>query len=124
MATHGHIGIPCTICGFGAKDPEKFLRELKNGFNPDNGRFIITDMKTGRRFIVEPIDDSQHPADWGDVNPSSKKIEGHYGEKHIGSIKEEDSIITKENGFKNWVYFKGSPEEGIRKLLEIENEII
>jgi len=90
----------------------------------DTGRFYITDPKTGRVFCCEPIDNSQRPADWGDLNPATKKIEGHYGEKHIGSITEEDSIITKENGYKNWVYFTGSPEEGIRKLLELEKRNI
>ena len=88
----------------------------------DTGRFYIYDQKTGRKFVVEPIDNSQHAADWGDINPATKKIEGHYGEKHIGSIKEEDSIITKENGFDKCVYFTGSPEEGIRKFLELEEK--
>lgn len=27
MVMHGHTGIPCTICGFGSVDPEKFLQE-------------------------------------------------------------------------------------------------
>lgn len=123
MLIHNHTGMPCTICGFGAKDPDKFLKELKSGFNADTGRYFITDLETGRRFIVEPIDNSSHSADWGDLNPSTKKIEGSYGEKHIGSIKDEDSLITKENGFKNIIYCK-NPEDGIKKLLKMENENI
>lgn len=88
----------------------------------DSGRFYVIDNKTGRKFVIEPIDENQHPADWGDVDPVTKKLTGHYGEKNVGGIREEDSIITKENGFKNWIYFTGSPEEGIRKLIELENK--
>lgn len=65
------------------------------------GRYFIT-TKEDRTFCVEPIDNSNlQGADWGDVDPASKKITGTYGEKHRGSIHESESIITKENGFKN-----------------------
>lgn len=83
----------------------------------NTGRFFITDSKTGRKFVVEPIDNTPHPADWGDYNPATKKIEGDYGSICVGSIKEKDSIITKENGFDNWIYFNGSYEDGIKKLI-------
>jgi hypothetical protein len=65
------------------------------------GRFHFT--INGRTFFVEPIDNSSaHHAEWGDVDPASKKLmTGTYGEKHRGSIHESESIITKENGFKN-----------------------
>ena len=90
----------------------------------ETGRFFVTDLDTGRKFVVEPIDDSPHAADWGDVDPATKKLTVHYGEKYTGSVREEDSIITKENGFKNWVYFKGSYENGIKKLISLEKKLL
>jgi hypothetical protein len=65
----------------------------------EDGRYYVIDHKTGRKFCVEPIGDSH--IKWGDIDPATKKVEGNYGEKYIGSINEKDSIITKENGFKN-----------------------
>jgi len=65
----------------------------------DSGRFIVIDLKTGKRTIVEPIDDEPYHKEWGDINPSTKELEGHYGQKHKGSIKESESIITEDNGF-------------------------
>ncbi len=68
----------------------------------DTGRFIVTSLKTGRKYYVEPID-SGNRVDWGDINPATKRIEGNYGSKHKGSIKESESLITEENGFSNIV---------------------
>lgn len=68
------------------------------------GRYYVT-TKEGRTFCIEPIDNSNsHHGNWGDVDPATKKLmTGTYGEKHRGSIHENESIITKENGFKNIV---------------------
>lgn len=87
----------------------------------ENGRYYITDFKTGRKFCIEPIGNG-HAADWGDINPATKKVEGNYGEKYRGSIDEKDSIITEENGFKNIVTLKPgeSPDSYIQKLLRNE----
>ena len=64
------------------------------------GRFIITSVVTGRKYFVEPIDDNPEIASqWGDWEPGMKKYTGHYGKKHIGSVKSKDSLITTENGF-------------------------
>lgn len=65
----------------------------------EDGRYFITDVKTGRKFLVEPIGDPH--ITWGDVNPATKKIEGDYGEKYKGCIDEKDTMITEKNGFKN-----------------------
>jgi len=67
------------------------------------GRFYVT--QGGRTFCVEPIDKSvgKGPRVWGDVDPASKKVTGHYGEKYPGAIHPDDSIITEGNGFKNIV---------------------
>jgi len=84
------------------------------------GRFYVT-TKEGRTFCVEPIDNSSsHHAEWGDVDPASKKLmTGTYGEKHKGAIHESESIITKENGFKNIVMLPPgtSPMGYIEQLL-------
>ena len=66
----------------------------------DTGRFIITSLKTGKKYYVEPLDGGEK-IDWGDLNPATKKLEGDYGSKHKGSIKESESLITEKNGFTN-----------------------
>lgn len=84
----------------------------------DSGRYFVIDIKSGRKFCVEPIGVS-HP-EWGDVDPVSKKMTGSYGEKHKGCIDESESIITEENGFKNIITLPAgeSPDSYINKLLK------
>ena len=84
----------------------------------DSGRYFITDIKSRRKFCVEPIGDDRN--NWGDVDPVTKKLTGDYGKKHRGSIDESDSIITEENGFKNITTLKAgiSPESYIENLLK------
>lgn len=65
----------------------------------ETGRFIVKSLTTGKTYYVEPIGNG-HPADWGDINPATKKIEGDYGQKYTGCVSEKDSLITPENGFK------------------------
>ena len=83
----------------------------------ETGRYMIIDQKTGRKFMVEPIGDPH--TTWGDINPATKQVEGDYGDKHKGSIKEDESIITEENGFKNIKILKvgESPTGYINELL-------
>ena len=64
----------------------------------ETGRFIVKSLTTGKTYYVEPIGNG-HPADWGDINPATKKVEGDYGEKYKGSVSEKESMITPENGF-------------------------
>jgi hypothetical protein len=80
-------------------------------------------LETGRKFLVEPIDNSPHRQIWGDVNLATKELEGDYGSKYKGSIKEEESLLTKENGFPFCVEFQGSPSEGIKLYLEKERKM-
>ena len=84
----------------------------------ETGRYYIKDQKSGKVFCVEPIINGNR-TDWGDLNPATGKIEGHYGEKHIGAIQEKDSIITKENGYDDIIYLKPgvSPDSYIETLL-------
>ena len=88
----------------------------------DTGRFYVT--YGTRTFCVEPIDNNagKHKQ-WGDIDPATKRIEGDYGEKYRGAIHEDESIITKENGFKNIVTLPGgtSPLGYIQDLIEQEN---
>lgn len=80
----------------------------------DTGRyFVIT--KSGRRFCVEPI--SGHSEGFGNINPVTKKLE-KITSKSLGSIDPEDSIITKENGFKNITTLPpGTSPNGVIELL-------
>lgn len=64
----------------------------------ETGRFIVKSLKTGRTYFVETLDDGDRN-DWGDLDPVTKKLTGSYGDKYKGSIKPEESLITKENGF-------------------------
>lgn len=78
----------------------KNTKEFNSRFLTDTdetGRFIVTSQVTGKKYFVEPLDGP--PVQWGDLNPATKKIEGSYGQKYKGSIKPEESLITKENGF-------------------------
>jgi hypothetical protein len=79
---------------------EQFLANTEH-----TGRFIIKSPKTGISYFVEPIDprreNSKIAEGWGDVNPASGKVEGDYGSQYKGSIKETQSLLTEENGFKN-----------------------
>lgn len=83
----------------------------------DTGRFIVTSLKTGRKYYVEPIDNGNRTK-WGDLNPSTGHLEGDYGSKHKGAVKESESLITEENGFDNIVTLPPgwSPIEYIEQL--------
>lgn len=67
------------------------------------GRQIITSLKTGKKYFIEPID-PQNKISFGDINPATKKVEGTYGDKYKGSVSESESLITEENKFKNIQY--------------------
>jgi len=87
-------------------------------FNRDEtGRFIVKSIKTGKSYYVEAIDDEEKSY-WGDYDPASKKFTGDYGLKYKGSIKEEESLITKENGFEKIHVLKlgESPLDYINKI--------
>lgn len=81
----------------------------------DTGRYYVKSFKTGKVYCIEPIDNTPERKIWGDVDPATKKLTGTYGKKYRGSIKSEDSIITKENGFKNIKFLKPgqNPEDFI-----------
>lgn len=66
----------------------------------DSGRFVVKSLNTGKTYYVETFDEGEITK-WGDLNPSTNKVEGDYGSKHKGAIKRSESLITEENGFTN-----------------------
>lgn len=86
----------------------------------NTGRYYVK--VDGRTFCVEPIDNTEGKSrkQWGDVNPATKEVEGNYGNKYLGAIHEDESIITEENSFKNIINLKPgqSPDDYINKLLK------
>lgn len=80
----------------------------------DTGRYYIVDEATGRKFCVEPVGNPR--TEFGDINPSTGKVEGSYGQKYRGSIDEKDSVITEDNGFTNIGYAQ-NPVDYVNKLL-------
>lgn len=77
------------------KLPEGFLKNTD-----ETGRFIVTSVRTGKSYAIEPIGDP-HTV-WGSIDPATKTLDNKKGfKKYRGSIEEKDSLITEENGFKN-----------------------
>jgi len=76
-------------------------QELRKEFlthTDDTGRFIIKSTKTNRTYYVEPIGDPH--VEWGSVDPSSNKLAVKKGwKKNKGSVEENQSLISTENGF-------------------------
>ena len=84
----------------------------------ETGRFYIKSQKTGKTYCIEPVGDPH--ISWGDVDPSTKTLlKGTYGKKYIGSIDEEESIITKENGYIN-IQYTGIGASPISLIEELE----
>ncbi len=88
--------------------------------NNETGRFYIKDLATGRTFCVEPIHERDEKATDiaftnggtdGKAVKNKSKIQG-------GSVSEDESIITEENGFTNIHTFKGSPDGFVSWLLK------
>jgi hypothetical protein len=94
--------------------------EVLNNFlkdRDDTGREIVISFRTGRKYYIETIGNGRM-ADWGSYNPSTGNIENKKGAgKFSGSITEEESLITKENGFEDIHYVKGgSPYSLIEEI--------
>ena len=86
------------------------------------GRFIVKSLRTGRTYYVEPIS-SNVRTDWGDLDPVTKKMTGDYGNKYKGSIKLEESMITKENGFTK-IHMLEAGESPLSYIEKIDNEYL
>jgi hypothetical protein len=74
-------------------DTSRFLKD-----SDKTGRFIVKSKITGKKYFVEAIGNT-HAADWGDLDPATKKMTGSYGERYEGCVTEKESLITEENGF-------------------------
>lgn len=77
------------------------------------GRYFVRDRQSGRVFCVEPINRRDQKLD--DVIWTNGGIDAVRG----GAIREEDSIITPENGFQNIQYLPPgtSPDSFIEMLV-------
>jgi hypothetical protein len=89
----------------------------------DTGRYYVK--VNGRTFCVEPIDNTlgNGRKKWGDIDPATKKVTGSYGDKNIGAIHEDESIITKENGYDEIYELEPgvSPDSFINELIKKES---
>ena len=80
-------------------------KEVRKNFlvNRDETGNLIVNMNdgSGKSYMVEFISHrNKNPNNrFGDIDPATKKITGSYGKKYTGSIKEEESVLTEENGF-------------------------
>ena len=63
----------------------------------ETGRYWVI-MKSGRKFMVEEWGDNH--VQWGDIDPATKKLH-KIRVKDMEIIDETNTMITKENGFKN-----------------------
>lgn len=63
----------------------------------ETGRYWVI-MKSGRKFMVEEWG-SNH-VQWGDIDPATKKL-NKVRVKDVEEIDETNTMIKKENGFKN-----------------------
>lgn len=65
----------------------------------ETGRFLVSSLRTGAKYYVEPIING-HTPEWGSIDPASGNLMHKKGDgKYTGGIKEKESLITKENGF-------------------------
>lgn len=88
----------------------------------DTGRFIVKSLKTNRTYFVEPIDGNERIY-WGDYNPATKSFEtSNYG-KYKGSVKPNESLITKENGFDK-IHTLQAGESPLDYINKLDNEYL
>jgi hypothetical protein len=71
--------------------PKDFLKNTD-----ETGRFVVTSVRTGKSYAVEAIGNG-HAADWGDMDPATKKLTGNYGNKYTGSVRSSESLINESN---------------------------
>lgn len=96
-------------------DDNRFLKD-----SDKTGRFIVKSKITGKKYFIEPIGNT-HSADWGDLDPATKKMTGSYGERYEGCVPEKDSLITKENGFEK-IHTLGVGESPLSYIDKIDEE--
>lgn len=75
----------------------------------ETGRFVVTSVRTGKQYFVEPVMERGTPRDgnWGSINPGETKLMHKKGDgKYTGAVTEEESLVSLENGF-NKVHYAG-----------------
>ena len=86
----------------------------------ETGRFIVKSSKTGKSYFVEVLDEGDRLS-WGDYNPATKTFETSQYGKYKGCIKQEESMITEENGFEKTHTLK-TGESPIAYIEKIDDE--
>jgi hypothetical protein len=83
----------------------------------ETGREVVFFPETGKEYFVEYIQPrNMGNRGWGDIDPATKKVTGSYGQKSRGGISENESLITKENGFEDIREGMGSPYHTIELM--------
>lgn len=77
------------------------------------GRYRVRDLKTGRVFWVEPLENRQETK--VELQPSETVVKDN--KKYKGTIHPSESKITEENGFKN-IEIVSNPEDYIEDKLK------
>jgi len=68
----------------------------------ETGRFIVSSIRTGKKYFVEPVMARGTPRDgnWGSINPGEKELMHKKGDgKYTGAVTEAESLVSLENGF-------------------------
>lgn len=93
----------------------------------ESARYTVI-LKSGRRFVVEEW--GTNHTQWGDIDPATKKLH-KVKVKDIEEIDENNTIITKENGYRNICFLApGTSPLGYIDLLDdsglerIESELV
>ncbi len=92
-------------------------QEVRRNFlvNRDETGNLIVQMLdgSGQSYMVEFIEPKGGiRTDWGSYNPSTGNIENKKGAgKYTGGIREEDSVLTPENGFPDAKIYPGASYE-------------
>ena len=81
----------------------------------ETGRYWVI-MRSGRKFMVEEWGNNH--VQWGDIDPATKKL-SKIKVKDVEQIDESNTLIKKENGFKNICFLSpGTSALGYIDLLD------
>jgi len=93
----------------------------------ETGRYMVI-MQSGRKFMVEEWGNNY--VQWGDIDPATKKLH-KVQVKYVQEINDSNTLITKENGFKNICFLSpGTSPLGYIDLVDgsgverIESELV
>lgn len=88
----------------------------------ETGRYTVVDLNSGRRFVVEPIRQRNEKKNGRIYKNGGSDGEATKNKSEVvgGSVSEEESIITPENGFTDIRYAAPgvSPMDIIAQMLE------